>query len=73
MGDKSFDTESDAKLALAEATEQFVAAFAEPKACKESGKVAIAGKELCCENAAAQTAAVAKAAMDKVADDLHGR
>ena len=67
VGDKSFDNESDAKLALVEATEQFVAAFAEPKVCKESGKVSIAGKELCCENVAAQTAAVAKAAMDKVA------
>lgn len=66
VGEKSFDTESDATLALAEATEQFVQAFAEPKVCKESGKVAIAGKELCCENAAAETAAVAKAAMDKI-------
>ncbi len=66
VADKSFDTESDAKLALVEATEQFVAAFAEPKVCKESGKVTIAGQELCCENAAARTAAVAKAAMDKV-------
>jgi hypothetical protein len=66
VGDKTFDQESDAKLALVEATEQFVAAFAEPKLCKETGKVAIAGKELCCENAAGQTAALAKAAMEKV-------
>jgi hypothetical protein len=66
VADKSFDAESDAKLALVEATEQFVAAFAEPKVCKESGKVTIAGKDLGCEKAAAQTAAVAKAAMDKV-------
>ena len=66
VADKSFDTESDAKLALVEATEQFVAAFAEPKVCKESGKVAIAGKELCCETAAAQTSTVAKTAMNKV-------
>jgi hypothetical protein len=66
VGDKSFDTEADAKVALAEVTERFVATFVEPKACKETGKVAVAGKELCCEKMAAQTAAVAKAAMDKV-------
>jgi hypothetical protein len=65
--DKSYDAESDAKLALVEATEQFVAAYAEPKACQETGKVTVCGKELCCEVTAAQTAALAKAAMDKVA------
>jgi hypothetical protein len=54
-------------LALVEATEQFVAAYAEPKACQETGKVKVCGKELCCEGTAAQTAALAKAAMDKVA------
>ena len=53
-------------MALAETTEQFVAAFVEPKACKETGKVAIAGKELCCEQMAGETATVAKTAMDKV-------
>jgi len=66
VGDKTFDTESAAKLALAETTEQFVSAFAEPKECKESGEITVAGKQLCCKTAAAQTAAVAKAAMDKV-------
>jgi hypothetical protein len=65
--EKSYDAESDAKLALAEVTEQFVAAYAEPKACKETGKVTVCGKELCCEGTAAQTAAIAKAAMDTVA------
>jgi hypothetical protein len=65
--DKSYDAESDAKLALVEATETFVAAYAEPKACQETGKVTVCGKELCCEHSASQTAAVAKAAMDKVA------
>ncbi|MHB8970058.1 MAG: hypothetical protein ACYC3X_25850 [Pirellulaceae bacterium] len=65
--DKSYDAESDAKLALAEVTEQFVAAYAEPKACQETGKVKVCGKELCCEATAAQTAAIAKAAMDQVA------
>ena len=64
--DKSYDAECDAKLALVEATEQFVAAYAEPKACQETGKVTVCGKELCCEGTAAQTAALAKAAMDKV-------
>jgi hypothetical protein len=63
---KTFDCETAATLALTEATEQFVAAFATPKVCQESGKVTVAGKELCCQNMASQTAAVAKAAMDKV-------
>ena len=66
VADKSYAKECEAKVALAEATEQFVAAFAEPKQCKESGKVTVAGKQLCCPDTAAQTAAVAKAAMDKV-------
>jgi len=66
VADKSYSKECEANVALAEATEQFVAAFAEPKQCKESGKVTVAGKQLCCPDVAAQTAAVAKAAMDKV-------
>ncbi|MHB0954859.1 MAG: hypothetical protein ACYC0X_00625 [Pirellulaceae bacterium] len=65
--DKTYDCESEATLALVEATEKFVAAYAEPKVCNESGKVTVCGKELCCEGTAAQTAAVAKAAMDEVA------
>jgi len=66
VGDKTFDKEAEAKAALVESTEQFVAAFAEPKVCKESGKITVAGKEQSCSQTAAATAAVAKAAMDKV-------
>ena len=52
---------------MADATEKFVAEFAEPKKCEETGKVKVCGKELCCETMAGETATVAKTAMEKVA------
>ncbi len=66
VADKSFDSEADAKAALVDATEQFVAAFVEPKVCKESGNITVAGQKACCEATAAQISKVAKEAMDKV-------
>ena len=66
VADKTYEDESAAKLALVEATEKFVADFSEPKVCKDSGTVTIAGKQLCCEQAAAQTQQVVKTAMEKV-------
>jgi hypothetical protein len=63
---KSFDDEAKAQAALLKATETFVAAFAEPKKCSVSGKVMVAGKEHCCENGAAATTKLVKAAMEKV-------
>ncbi len=66
VADKSFDNEGEAKLALVETTEQFVAAFIEPKVCKESGNISVAGHKACCEGTAAQMSKVAKEAMDKV-------
>lgn len=64
--EKPYATEAEANVALADATEKFVAEFAEPKKCEETGKVKVCGKELCCETMAAQTAGVAKSAMEKV-------
>ena len=66
VGDKKFDDESKAKLALVEATEHFVASFSKPKVCSQSGKVTVAGHEACCEGTAAKMAAKAASAMDSV-------
>jgi hypothetical protein len=66
VADKSFAKESDAKLALVEATEKFVVAFAKPKKCSVSGTVTVAGKKLNCEVKAGKTAKIAEAAMSKV-------
>lgn len=64
VADKTYEKEAAAKLALAEATEKFVAAFAEPK--EESGTITVAGHEACCAGTAAQMAQQAKSAMEKV-------
>ena len=66
VGDKAFPTKAVAMVALTDATEKYVAAFATPKTCKESGKTTVAGKELCCEVVATERATLAKKAMAKV-------
>jgi len=66
VADKTYDTEGNAKLALVEATEQFVASFAKPKVCEKSGSITVAGQKACCEGSAEQMAKIAKKAMDKV-------
>ncbi len=66
VADKTFASEGEAKLALAESTEQFVSAYVEPKVCKESGNITVAGHKACCGGTAAQMSKVAKEAMDKV-------
>jgi len=66
VADKSFATESDAKLALVEATEKYVSVFAKPKKCSASGTITVAGKKLNCETRAGQTARIVQTAMDKV-------
>jgi hypothetical protein len=66
VADKTFECENEANLALVEATEKFVAAFATPCKCEASGHVAVAGKEVCCDAAAAEVAKLAKKAMDDV-------
>ena len=66
VAEKSFEKEGEAKLALVEATEQFVSAFAKPQVCKESGTITVAGQKACCAGSAAQLAKTATAAIDKV-------
>ena len=66
VGEKAYPTKQVATVALAEATEKYVAAFATPKTCAESGKTTVAGKELCCEVMATERATLAKKAMAKV-------
>lgn len=66
VADKQFACESEAQAALLEATETFVAKFAQPQACPESGQVTLAGQAQSCEAAAAQTAELMRQAMDQV-------
>lgn len=63
---KVFAKENEAVVALADATEKFVAAYASPSKCAVSGKFTAAGKELCCEVMAGERASLAKAAMKNV-------
>lgn len=66
VAEKSFAKKGEAMLALASATEKFVADFATTSECKVSGKFTVAGKELCCSVMAGQRAELAKKAMSKV-------
>ena len=66
VGKKSFATKNVAMVALADATEKYVANFVKPHTCEESGKTTVAGKELCCEVMAGQRAKIAADAMAKV-------
>lgn len=66
VAEKSYTCPNEAQAAWADATEKFVAAFAEPRTCSESGKVTVCAREFCCSQMASTSAAVAKAAMDKV-------
>ena len=64
--DKVFDVEADAYAALVETTEKFVEDFAKPRKCEVSGNTKVAGKEVCCDVAAGELAALVKKAMDDV-------
>jgi hypothetical protein len=63
---KEFTDKQKATMALVEATEKFVDEFSTPCKCEVSGKVSIAGTQVCCDTMAAATAKVAKEAMKKV-------
>lgn len=63
---KAFKKEGEAMVALATATEKYVADFTKTSHCSTSGKYTVAGKELCCEVMAGQRAELAKKAMKKV-------
>ena len=66
VAEKTYENEVDAKLALLEETERFVNEFTNPQVCKNTGTTTIAGKNVCCSDAVARTAELAKAAMAKV-------
>lgn len=66
VAEKVFDVETEAYAALIETTEKFVADFAKPRTCEVSGNTSVAGKELCCKDAAGELAALVKKAMDDV-------
>ena len=63
---KTFETKTDAMVALADATEKFVAEYVTTKHCSVSNKYTVAGKEVCCSVMAGKRAELAKAAMKKV-------
>jgi hypothetical protein len=66
VAEKTYECPDKAKMALVEATELFVAGFAEPKKCETSGNITVAGHKACCEGTAAQMTKLAKSAMDEV-------
>ena len=66
VGEKEFHAKADAHLALVEATEEYVTAFAEPHTCSKSGQVTLAGQTQHCERSAGKMAEVMKAAMNDV-------
>jgi len=63
---QTYTSESDAMVALAKETEQFVSDFVTPHKCDVSGKFTVAAKELCCETMAGERAAIAKKAMEDI-------
>lgn len=66
VAEQTYTCPNAATAALADATEKFVAAFVEPRTCSESGTITVCAREFCCSQLASTSAAVAKAAMDKV-------
>ena len=66
VGEKEYDSKTDAQLALVKATEEFVSKFAEPHTCKASGTVTLAGMKQHCEVSAGALAKKLKASMDEV-------
>ena len=67
MGEESFADEGQAKLALLEATKEFVAGFGEPCKCEVSGVTSIAGRKTECSHTAGKLADLVRGAMKEVA------
>jgi hypothetical protein len=63
---QAFDDKHEAMVALADATEKFVAEFATPHTCNVSGKTTVAGTSTTCSATAGKLAKISKAAMDEV-------
>lgn len=66
VGEEQFDSEADAHAALVKATEEFVAAFAEPHTCPASGNLVLAGQPQTCEKSAGHLAKLMQDAMGEV-------
>lgn len=66
VGEQEFDAKADAQVELLEATEKFVSTFPEPRICKTSGKITVAGSELHCIFCARSLAKKMNDAMDGV-------
>ena len=66
LAEKTFDKESDAKLALVEATEAFVKEYSTPCKCEVSGTTTVAGKSTQCDVAAGKLAALVETAVKDI-------
>ena len=66
VGKEKFDDAGKAKLALVNATEEFVENFANPKTCQISGTTSVAGQKLECTKTAAKLAGLMSDAMKTV-------
>ena len=63
---KSYEDKNEAMVALADATEKFVAEFATPHTCSVSGNTTVAGTSTTCSVTAGKLAKITKSAMDEV-------
>ncbi len=63
---KTYDDKNKAMVALADATEEFVAEFATPHTCNVSGKTTVAGTSTSCSVTAGKLASITKQAMSEV-------
>lgn len=63
---KAYNDKHEAMVALAEATEKFVADFAEPHTCSVSGETTVAGTSTSCSVTAGKLAKITKEAMNGV-------
>jgi hypothetical protein len=67
VAEKQYDSEGDAMVALADATESYVNELTQPHTCKVSGSTSLAGSEIGCCEKAGKIAAEMKKAMDTIA------
>lgn len=63
---KAYEDKHKAMVALADATEEFVAQFATPHTCNVSGKTTVAGTSTTCSVTAGKLASITKEAMEEV-------
>ena len=63
---KAYEDKNKAMVALADATEKFVAEFATPHTCNVSGKTTVAGTSTTCSVTAGKLASITKSAMEDI-------